>query len=367
MYSVNYFDLNHNIFLALYHIIHTGIVIRNLDNDLIELKTIYDSNLKKGPPADIQGCEIGDNPNKMYLNNGETCQIKVQVPFDKGDMQPPVLVHYELFNFYQNYRRYYNSFDQYQLFGSLTQDIVSAEQCDPLNIIGGLKINPCGLIANTLFNDVIKLESIVGPDGEVIQNAPMVETGIAWESDLQWKFRQPDGFRSEQCPSCAQCDCTQVNANGERDWSCEKPYVNEDGYCFRYWYPDDATTQYLYETYPMVVSPLDGVTNEHFVVWMRTAALPHFRKFYGYIEQTIPAGSVLTFNVQANYAVERFQGAKALVVSNNYIFGGKNHWLGTLFITVGGIAAVLGAFFLAKNVYSPRKLADRMYLKFKED
>ena len=117
----------------------------------------------------------------------------------------------------------------------------------------------------------------------------------------------------------------------------------------------------------MVVSPLDGVLNEHFVVWMRTAALPNFRKLYGYIERPIPAGSVLTFTIQANFIVERLEGAKALVVSNNYIFGGKNHYLGTLFIVVGAIAAGLGLLFLAKDVFAPRKMGDRMYLKYKEE
>jgi len=36
--------------------------------------------------------------------------------------------------------------------------------------------------------------------------------------------------------------------------------------------------QYLYETFPMVISPLVGVRNEHFAVWMRLAAFPRFRK-----------------------------------------------------------------------------------------
>lgn len=338
--------------------IPTGIVIRNQSNNLIEIRTIYESYLKDGPSADVTGCEIGNNPNQMYLNNSR-CRIQMQVPFDQGDLQPPVLLHYQLSNFYQNYRRYVTSFDQDQLFGSLKQTEVTAKLCDPLNEIGGIKINPCGLIANTLFNDVITLEEIVGPDGEVIQNAPLVETGIAWESDLKWKYRQPEGFRSEQCASCEECVCTE-------EWSCKEPYENEDG-CFRYHYPEDATTQYLYETYPMVVNPLDGVTNEHFIVWMRTYALPDVRKLYGYIEQPIPAGSVLTFNVQANFVVERSQGSKALVLSNTYMFGGKNHWLGTMFITVGGLAAIFGVLFLAKDVLAPRRLGDKMYLKFKKD
>ena len=81
----------------------------------------------------------------------------------------------------------------------------------------------------------------------------------------------------------------------------------------------------------------------------------------------IPAGSVLTFTVQANWAVEQSQSAKALVVSDNYIFGGKNHWLGTMFIAVGGIASLLGVFFFVIQIMYPRKLGDRKYLKYKED
>ena len=135
----------------------------------------------------------------------------------------------------------------HQLLGSLKQNSVSAEYCEPLNIIGGIKINPCGLIANTLFNDVITLDSIVGPDGEVLQNAPLVESGIAWKSDVEWKFAQPNGFASEECTSCEACDCMEVDEAGERKWSCKTPYTDEDGVCWRYFYPEDDTTQYLYE------------------------------------------------------------------------------------------------------------------------
>ncbi len=112
--------------------------------------------------------------------------------------------------------------------------------------MGGIRINPCGLIANTLFNDVITLDSIIGPDGETI-NAPLVEQGIAWRSDLEWKFAQPEGFASEECSSCDACDCGELNAQGERAWSCNEPYVDQDGTCWRYFYPQDNTTQYLYE------------------------------------------------------------------------------------------------------------------------
>ena len=69
----------------------------------------------------------------------------------------------------------------------------------------------------------------------------------------------------------------------------------------------------------------------------------------------------------ANFAVERNLGAKALVVSNTYAFGGKNSWLGNLYIIVGLVAAAFAVFFAAKEIFSPRKIADERYLRFKEE
>lgn len=43
-----------------------------------------------------------------------------------------------------------------------------------------------------------------------------------------------------------------------------------------------------------------GVENEHFIVWMRAAALPHFRKLYGRIEQDVPANTDLKVQILAS-------------------------------------------------------------------
>ena len=77
--------------------IPTGVVLRRLSAGLIELKTVYESHLEgSGPDIAVTGCEIGENPNAMYLDGGRTCRLRMQVPFDKGDLEPPVLIHYEL-------------------------------------------------------------------------------------------------------------------------------------------------------------------------------------------------------------------------------------------------------------------------------
>ena len=70
------------------------------------------------------------------------------------------------------------------------------------------------------------------------------------------------------------------------------------------------------------------MTNEHFIVWMRTAGLPSFRKLYGKIDGNFKAGDKLVFNITANYEVRSFDGKKTLVISQNGEFGGQNPYLG---------------------------------------
>lgn len=73
--------------------------------------------------------------------------------------------------------RYVDSVSPDQLQGSTAASAVS--DCTPLKTNGSLILHPCGLVANTFFNDVIELTS----------GATMDETGIAWESDIKSKVR----------------------------------------------------------------------------------------------------------------------------------------------------------------------------------
>lgn len=324
--------------------IPTGIVLKVKSDDLVELKETYDG--YDLSDTDRVNCGIaGPNENKE-------CEIKFTAP---KDLEPPIFIHYELTNFYQNHRVYVSSRCPSQLLGKLDLTAKEKQDCEPLAKLGDITINPCGLIANTLFNDVFTLNTN-NSNAEFKVN----EQGIAWKSDIEYKYAQPEGFKSEQCSSCDACSCDDSN-----QWSCKEPYLDEDGNCHRYYYPDDDTTQYLYETYPMVVSPIEGVLNEHFIVWMRVAALPTFRKLYGWIDTKIPKDTELIFNVNANYDVMSFKGSKSLIVSTTGSFGGKNDFLPMAYILVGTITLILGILFGLKQWFYPRKLADRSYLKFK--
>ena len=117
----------------------------------------------------------------------------------------------------------------------------------------------------------------------------------------------------------------------------------------------------------MIIDPIRGVENEHFIVWMRIAATSKFRKLYGWVDRPIEKGEVLSFRIRANWDVKSFKGSKALVVTTTGMFGGKNPMFGMTFLCVGGVCACLGLFFGLKLYLHPRKIAHPKYLAYKED
>ena len=106
----------------------------------------------------------------------------------------------------------------------------------------------------------------------------------------------------------------------------------------------------MYEAFPEVVSPLEGVNNEHFQVWFRVAAFPNVLKLYGKINGTVRANSSLAFKIVNNFDTSSSGGAKYLVVSSASWFGGNTRFLGSAFMATG-ILCFAGAFtFLSRGV-----------------
>lgn len=323
-----------------------GVTFNAKSSDVVELKVQYDGTPEDG--ISYQNCSITEP------FAGKSCELTFTV--DK-DMEAPVLIHYEMGEFYQNHRKYIQSRDDLQLMGQ-EQVEFGRTLCKPMDslTVNGTKqtLNPCGFVANTFFNDVFELKS---------PTFQMQEKGIAWKTDVDERFKQPEGFRSEACSSCDDVACS---CDGD-DWSCAEPWQDKNGTCFLYFYPNDNETWYLHETYSQIISPIEGVTNEHFIVWMRSAALPTFRKLYGYIEKNIPAGTILTFDLSANFEVKSFKGQKKLILSTTQWLGGKNDWVGKFFVIVGSICLALGVLFGAKHYFQPRRLGDPKYLKVKDE
>ncbi|KAF1982178.1 Lem3/Cdc50 [Aulographum hederae CBS 113979] len=258
------------------------------------------------------------------------CQLEFDITNDIG---PPVLFYYRLTNFYQNHRRYVKSFDQQQLEGDFrTNGSISTSDCDPLRLDNntGKAYYPCGLIANSLFNDTFS--------SPLQMNAPttsgnftydMSQTGIAWGSDKELY---------------KQSAYTPYDVSPPPNWQLRYP----KGYEF-----DNALP--------------DLHNDEAFQVWMRTAGLPTFSKLAQRNDDVVMKAGRYRVLIQDNFPVLRYGGTKAILISTRTVMGGKNSFLGIAYIVVGGLCIALGALFTAASVLKPRKLGDHTYLTWNNE
>ena len=98
----------------------------------------------------------------MSKNRSYVC--KCRIFFTENRFQDESLfVYYMLENYYQNSRRYVKSLDSYQLIGlkSKNEDELTSD-CEPFryyfknkNDQTKIKFEPCGAIANSIFNGII--------------------------------------------------------------------------------------------------------------------------------------------------------------------------------------------------------------------
>lgn len=275
-----------------------GFVLKAASDGVVELSMQYD-----GPnaPANLKQCSVTTG------GTSQLCTVSLTV---NSLMKAPVFVYYQLDNFYQNHRRYVTSKSDSQLQGNVYTDAGASQltTCQPLiTNSGGLVLDPCGLIANSYFNDTFTLQS---------PGLAMDESNIAWPSDLK-KFTPIPLSQQSQYPT------VQFTSN----WN---------------------------------------VSNEHFIVWMRTAALPNFRKLYGRINTDLQPGTVLNFQVNATYPVTGFGGSKFLVVSTTSFMGGKNPFLGIAYLVVGFACVAVAALFAVKQYFGGRRLGDTSFLVWQQ-
>lgn len=122
--------------------------------------------------------------------------------------------------------------------------------------------NPCGLVAKNLFNDTFALYNVTETDNVRSETRLFInESDISYDSDRKFKFKRTPG------------NWTDIQ------WT--------------------------------------DVEDEHFIVWMRTAGLPNFRKLWGRIETDIMPGNY-TVAVVNNYDVSDYDASKYFVmVSTN--------------------------------------------------
>lgn len=239
----------------------------------------------------------------------KTCTTKWIV---EHKMQAPIFIYYQLDNYYQNHRRYVKSRNDKQLANKASEG--ETNNCYPEDKTKGNEpIVPCGLIAWSMFNDTYKF-SMNNKDLTVNKK------NIAWESDKSSKFGHdvyPKNFQGGELIGGAKLD----------------------------------------ESIPLS-------EQEDLIVWMRTAALPTFRKLYGKIESDLEANDVIDIVIQNNYNTYEFGGKKRLVLSTTTWIGGKNPFLGMAYLSVGGVSLLCAIGFILLYVIKPRPLGDPSYLSW---
>ncbi|CAN6285917.1 unnamed protein product [Urochloa humidicola] len=280
-----------------------GLASFSASQEIVELIDRYDTTCV--PMADKVG----------YIQNSKTdksCTRTLTVP---KHMKSPIQIYYQIGDFYQNHRRYVKSRSDKQLryknAAHLTKD------CEPEGYTAdGAPIVPCGLIAWSMFNDTYKISV----------NKKAIEVNkkdIAWQSDKNKKFGSDVYPRNFQ--------------NGNLIGGAK-----------------------LNESIPLS-------EQEDLIVWMRTAALPTFRKLYGRIETDIMANDELTVVIQNNYNTYSFRGSKALVLSTTSWIGGKNKFIGVAYLIVGGLCLFLALVFVVLYMIKPRTLGDPSFLSWNRD
>jgi len=286
--------------------------------------------------------KVSFTPQYAFLNNtGNSsvtdvsdklqCIIQFQVP---SDLEPSVLFYYKLTNFYQNHRRYVKSLNSDQLKGKeVSASTLEGGDCKPLATIDGKPIYPCGLIANSVFNDTFTspvLQNVAADSTSSIYN--FSSTGIAWPGEKKKYTSSPIG---------------------EGGYASLSDILPPPNWALRF--PNNYTSDN---------PPPDLHADEHFQNWMRTAGLPTFTKLYGRNDNDKMIAGTYQIIIGLNFPVLPYKGTKSIVISTVSWIGGKNPFLGWAYVASAAVFVILAIAGTARHLIKPRRLGDMSLLSW---
>jgi hypothetical protein len=273
------------------------------------------------------------DPSVTDVSQKRQCVVDFSIP---ADLESSVLLYYKLTNFFQNHRRYVKSLNSDQLKGKfVSPSSLDSSDCKPLATNGsGVAIYPCGLIANSLFNDTFSNPVLQNPSGSNQSEVPysFSYTGIAWPGEAKKYTDNPVGDGGY--PSFA--DITPPP-----NWALRFP------------------SGYTAENPPPKLKQ-----DEHFQNWMRTAGLPTFTKLYGRNDDNVMAKGRYRIIIGLNFPVIPYKGTKSFVISTVSWIGGKNPFLGWAYVAAAAVFVLLAVLGTARHLIKPRRLGDMTLLSW---
>lgn len=308
-----------------------------------------------------------------------------------SDMQAPVFVYYEVYDFYQNHREYQASYSDLQLSGRGFE----GPYYESMAGIGGqierrcrerladydkgdeVHSYPCGDVPKSVFNDTfVILEKGSDDEWSRIDVNDSAEL-IAWPADLRGKFSNIDpeeiwsrtnkSFQEsldmwilERYPpvECRQVDFsddaryqpvfvgTRVMANGQGNVTtadCTNFMPKDSSSMPSCNFVDGDNTPFACEgTHEPFYREDWGVESGHLSVWMRIAGLPHFRKVWGRIDQDLKAGETYKGFVHNVFPVDGFtKGKKELILATESPWGSHPGEFAFAYKTIGLVCWVM--------------------------
>ncbi|KAJ7105733.1 cell cycle control protein [Mycena crocata] len=269
-----------------------------------------------------------NNGSVTDVSEKKQCIIEFNVP---ADIDPSVLFYYKLTNFFQNHRRYVKSLNSDQLKGKgVSNSTLEDGDCKPLATLGGKAIYPCGLIANSMFNDTFTNPFLTNPGDGDAQIYVFSDKGIAWPGEAK-------KYASDPVASGAYKSYDDIVP--PPNWQARFPSYNSS-------------------------NMPDLKSDERFQNWMRTAGLPTFTKLYGRNDNDKMVAGTYRIIVGLNFPVLPYKGTKSIVISTVSWIGGKNSFLGWAYVGAASVFVLLAIAGTARHLIKPRRLGDMSLLSW---
>jgi hypothetical protein len=270
---------------------------------------------------DYTNCtHINSTDENYFVSDGVTSRLNKFDDYGNGKIKCSYIInltapfngtvrfYYGMDNFYQNMRLYFRSRNDEQLQG---KNLGMVEDCQPKEYQyandthwHSRPIAPCGAVANSFFNDTFNLTYQINDTWVLV---PWTTSGLM-DDNVKTKYQNP------RYPKTSTLCEAFANTMKPPNWPIEPCNMN------------DSDGKY-------------GFENFDFMVWMQTAALPHFRKIYRQLDtghdvfhDGLPNG-IYILEINYNYPVKEFRGNKKFIIAIESPMGTKNYFLPMVYLS----------------------------------